>query len=105
MNDIETIINSVETKWLDELHSYSEQCFSMVNVPPHDHFHHLRVWHLAKELVTELSSNGHTFTENYIQNLMIAVYFHDLGMINTIDAKHGLFRSCSKRITLNTVCM
>lgn len=89
MNEIETIIDSVESQWLDELHSYSERCFSTVNVPSHDHLHHLRVWQLAKALVIELSSSGHTFTKNEIQNLIIAVFFHDLGMINTIDTKHG----------------
>lgn len=89
MAGIEKIIQLVENRWLDELFTLSKQSFSTVNVPSHDHLHHLRVWELAKELLIELSENGLAFNEHEIQNLIIAIFFHDLGMINTIDKKHG----------------
>lgn len=63
--------------------------FSSIHLPSHDQWHHLRVWHFAKELVAASEGYGITVTESDIEDLMIAVFFHDQGMSETASKEHG----------------
>ncbi len=90
MNFLIKNINSVESHWLDRLYQYCQTQFSTVKIPSHDDLHHLRVWKLAKELMIELNESGVTFSAKEIEQIIIAIFFHDIGMVETIDKKHGL---------------
>jgi len=58
-------------------------------LPSHDHTHHMRVWSFAKELVRALYAEGCHFSEPKLEQLIIAVFFHDTGFTRTLDASHG----------------
>ncbi|MBN1414370.1 MAG: HD domain-containing protein [Bacteroidales bacterium] len=79
----------VEHKWLQLLYSYIKGLFSNKWLPSHDHTHHLRVWYYAKRLVELLDGQGYVFTEQMLEQLIIAVFFHDTGLTRTLDASHG----------------
>lgn len=83
-------ISEVEARWLDELYSVCRDQFASVKIPSHDDLHHLRVWEIAKELLIELCQSGVEFSVEELEQLIIAVFFHDVGMVETIDKKHGL---------------
>ncbi len=63
--------------------------FSHTWLPSHDHTHHRRVWLFAKELVRALCTEGCHFSESKLEQLIIAVFFHDTGLTQTLDASHG----------------
>ncbi len=84
-----TALENVENYWLDKLYQFSKQLFSQVDIPSHDHDHHLRVWHTAKELIEDLEELGHDFTPAKIEEVITACMLHDIGMIETVDKKHG----------------
>ncbi|MGL1935758.1 MAG: HD domain-containing protein [Fibrobacterales bacterium] len=52
--------------------------------------HHLRVWQRAKDLVIELTLDGKSFTKQEVTNLIIAVFFHDVGLTKTYAKRHGV---------------
>ena len=82
-------IKTVEDYWLDELFQFCADSFSNVKIPSHDQNHHLRVWNLAKELIEDLAEIDHEFTQSEIEEIIIATLLHDIGMIKTVDSKHG----------------
>ncbi len=82
-------IKVVENQWLNKLYQFSEKSFSNVKIPSHDHSHHLRVWNLAKELIEDLSEIDHEFEKSEIEEIIVATLLHDIGMIITVDSKHG----------------
>ncbi len=105
-NGIEKLIQKVENDWLEQLYGISKKSFSTVKVPSHDQLHHLRVWHLAKKLVVELFLDGKSFKEKELRNLIIAVFYHDIGLTETIEKRHGIVsrRFCDEYLsTLNDI--
>jgi len=86
--ELDTLIASVEKKWLKRLIEASGDCFRNVYLPSHDNWHHYRVWEYAKELIKNLSP-AKEFHSDEITNLIIAVFFHDTGMSITTDESHG----------------
>ena len=90
MNSLRATISQVESLWLDPLYQFCQDQFSRVKIPSHDDLHHLRVWKLAKRLMGELDAHGTTFSQAEIEQIIIAIFFHDIGMVETIDTKHGL---------------
>ncbi|MGL1903054.1 MAG: HD domain-containing protein [Fibrobacterales bacterium] len=88
--EIESILDRVEGAWLERLWLYCKEQFSSVSMPSHDQIHHLRVWQRAKELVTELTLDGKVFTRQEITNLIIAIFFHDVGLTKTYAKQHGV---------------
>lgn len=87
--NIERIIEEVEARWLQELYQYVKDLFHEHPLPSHDHTHHFRVWEFSKEIVRHLSFEGFQFTREEVTGLIIAVFFHDAGMIRTLDERHG----------------
>jgi len=90
MLSLAATILKVESTWLTPLYHFCKQQFSTVEIPSHDDLHHLRVWQLAKQLINELAQQGHEFSYAELELLIIAIFFHDTGLIETIDQKHGL---------------
>jgi hypothetical protein len=83
------LIKNTENKWLRPLFDVCCTRFTGVHMPSHDHIHHLRVWNYAKELVLYLHGNGVAVSETDLEQLIVAVFFHDQGMSQTPSAEHG----------------
>ena len=83
------MISNVEQKWLTQLYHNVKSEFSQTWLPSHDHTHHFRVWQYAKNLIEALSQNGFFFSEMKLEQLILAVFFHDIGLTRTLDSSHG----------------
>jgi hypothetical protein len=83
------LIRQVENRWLKLLYNSVEAEFSNTWLPSHDHMHHARVWTFAKELLKALHRKGRRFTMEKLEQLMIAIFFHDTGLTRTLHASHG----------------
>ena len=82
------MINEIEARWLPRLHEACQAHFRGVKLPSHDHRHHLRVWLLAKELLTALAEHD-DISDDLIEGALIAAMFHDVGMSVTRAPQHG----------------
>jgi hypothetical protein len=71
------------------LYDYVEAEFSNTWLPSHDHTHHLRVWTFAKDLVRTLYRHGCPVRKAKLEQLIIAIFFHDTGLTRTLEASHG----------------
>jgi HD superfamily phosphodiesterase len=89
ISDFDHALQLVEQRWLTVLYEHVKKEFSRVWLPSHDHTHHLRVWHQAKELIRLLYMRGCPFDGKDIENLIVAVFFHDTGLTVTLDTSHG----------------
>jgi HD domain len=83
------LILQVEKSWLRPLYEFVKTEFGKTWLPSHDHTHHLRVWAFAKDLVRTLHREGCSFSKAKLEQLIIAVFFHDTGLTRTLDASHG----------------
>jgi len=82
-------IHQAEASWLDELYANAENLFRNSSLPSHDHSHHLRVWNLCKTLLHEVASFNSTIDQALVEGILIAAFFHDLGMVYSIHPDHG----------------
>jgi hypothetical protein len=89
MNDIKVLIKEVENEWLDLLYKQVKSIFKNYPIPSHSEHHHLRVWNYAVKLVEELYKKGTVIESTDLENLIIAVFFHDTGLIQTRGRDHG----------------
>ncbi len=86
---MEKLIRKVETEWLNILYEYNHSAFSSKWLPSHDQTHHHRVWIYVKEILYELYLQGYEFSEHRLGQMMIAVFFHDIGLSVTVGENHG----------------
>lgn len=89
MNGVDEEIRAAEIKLTGVLDNYVQGCFEGVWLPSHDLKHHQRVWFWAKSLLVALAQKGVEFSNEYVEGLMIAAYFHDVGMVKTLAPEHG----------------
>jgi HD superfamily phosphodiesterase len=89
ISNLEKIIHKTEEKWLHVLSECCRKQFSNTHLPSHDQSHHERVWKYAKLLLNQSVKQGNAFSETDIERLIIAVFFHDQGMSDTISKNHG----------------
>jgi len=82
-------IDRAETSWLDELYTNAENLYANTSLPSHDHSHHLRVWNLCKLLLREIATFNSRIDEDLVEGLLIAAFFHDLGMVYSTREDHG----------------
>jgi HD superfamily phosphodiesterase len=87
--DIEIWINRAEASCLDILYSHAALLFKNTPLPSHDHSHHMRVWNISKKLLRELASLKSPLDYTLVEGVLIAVFFHDLGMIYSSREDHG----------------
>jgi len=87
--NIEIWINKAEETWLDELHPHVDELFSTTFLPSHDHTHHRRVWNLCKQVLKGLDHLSKKLTPSLVEALLVAVYFHDVGMVRSTRKDHG----------------
>jgi len=83
-------IREAEERWLLPLLNHCHNLFSEVFLPSHNHLHHYRVWTYAKELMLMLEESGRKISAELPQQLILASFFHDVGLIHTHDEKHGM---------------
>jgi hypothetical protein len=86
---IDIWINRAESKWLNLLSSHAEHLFLRSFLPSHDHTHHHRVWNICKNLLKEISPLNGMLDEAQVEGILIAAWFHDLGMVQSTREDHG----------------
>ena len=86
---MEDMIIETEKKWRDELYGYVGNLFSAYPIPSHDQDHHLRVWMYARDLIRELQHAGKTVSPVETEDLILACFFHDTGLIRDDGPEHG----------------
>jgi hypothetical protein len=72
------------------LHNHAEDLFSTTFLPSHDHTHHRRVWNICKALMIEIATFNPLLDQSLVEGVLIAVYFHDLGMVRSTREEHGI---------------
>jgi HD superfamily phosphodiesterase len=82
-------LDNLESAWLDLLFEHLQSEFSRYRLPSHDHWHHLRVWNFIKSILFHLENCGIVFNLQEIKNLMVAAFFHDVGLTRTVGEWHG----------------
>lgn len=85
----ERLIKNAESKWLVQLQDQCRNVFKEVHLPSHNETHHTRVWLHAKKLLLEMAKKGQPLNEKDIEMLIIAIFFHDTGMSQTLQKDHG----------------
>jgi len=88
-NQLNEKIHNTEARWLSKLFHLTQSHFREVGLPSHNHWHHLRVWGFIKELLVQLNSRGMGYSQDEVDGLIIACFFHDAGMTRTLDEAHG----------------
>jgi HD superfamily phosphodiesterase len=88
-SSLQIIINRAEDTWLSPLYSNAESLFSDEFLPSHDHTHHQRVWNLCKSLLLEISRINSSLDQSLVEGVLIAAFFHDLGMVYSTREDHG----------------
>jgi len=89
-NALNTLITEAEKKWLSPLFQNCRDQFSGTFLPSHDQYHHYRVWYHMKQLLSELVHAGISVNQEMPEMAIIAAFFHDIGMVRTLDESHGL---------------
>lgn len=89
MNQALEILREAETRWYEPLYRHCAGLFSGRFLPSHDHLHHARVWSHTRSLYLELCRAGINFPEHTADSLLVAVFFHDTGLVRTSAEQHG----------------
>jgi hypothetical protein len=82
-------IRDTQARWLNRLFQLNRSYFAATGLPSHNHWHHLRVWGFMKELLGQLDQQGIAYSQDELDGLIIACFFHDAGMASTLDEAHG----------------
>ena len=90
MQTLKQRICKAEEIWLLPLLNHCNNLFSGVFLPSHDHLHHYRVWCNARELMLMMENAGCSVSPELPGKLILAAFFHDTGLINTHNEKHGM---------------
>lgn len=87
---LEQYISEAENKWLNRLYEFIKLSFAQCWLPSHDETHCLRSWFFAKKMFYALDHLNIPISYLDIENALIAIFFHDLGMIESLHTEHGL---------------
>ncbi|MBN1117302.1 MAG: HD domain-containing protein [Bacteroidales bacterium] len=82
-------ITEIENQWLKSVYDYNCAQFQQCWLPSHDNTHHFRVWTFIKGILEQLDREGEKFSKEKIFRLLIAAFFHDIGLTHTLDKSHG----------------
>ncbi|RLD25628.1 MAG: hypothetical protein DRI70_06815, partial [Bacteroidetes bacterium] len=86
---IDIWIAEAEEIWLEKIHTHIKNLFSTVFLPSHDQTHHRRVWNIARSLLKEMALYDAMLDRSLVEGLLIATYFHDVGMVRSAREDHG----------------
>lgn len=87
--ELHTAIFEVERQWKALVRQELKALFSAIWLPSHDIAHHERVWCLAKQLLLMFGKPSCNYPGEFVEALFIGCYFHDTGLIRTLDFSHG----------------
>ena len=82
-------IRQAEDRWLDLLYSNAKRLFRSNTLPSHDHTHHMRVCNLSNTLLREIATFTSGIDGSLAEGVLIAAFFHDLGMVSSTREDHG----------------
>jgi hypothetical protein len=82
-------ISQAESRWLSLLSFHARQLFTGSFLPSHDHTHHQRVWNICKQILREICTLYVRLDESLVEGILIAAWFHDLGMVQSTRKDHG----------------
>lgn len=82
-------INRAEGLWLKPIENHITSLFSGTFLPSHDQTHHRRVWHLSRQLIREIGKHNQHIDYQTVEGILIASWFHDVGLIHSTDENHG----------------
>lgn len=88
MTQLKSIISETETKYLKRLEEFFLVHYPSGHLVSHGLDHHNRVWSFAKELIRS-EKEVSQFTSQFVDNLIVACYLHDIGMAKEIGFRHG----------------
>lgn len=86
---MDTWINQAEEDWLAALYAYAREVYRSSFLPSHDHSHHLRVWNISKQVLKEIAIQNSSLSPALVEGVLIAAFFHDLGMAQSTREDHG----------------
>lgn len=101
MEELLNRIHQVEVNHLHKLHASLNRIFRDVSLPSHDLNHHVRVWLFCRGLLVELHKAGLEIPTELIENAIIACFYHDTGLTQTLDEQHGSQSAQLCRLYLN----
>lgn len=81
--DYQEKINKLEQKWIKDLIHFNSMHFKQAVLFSHNESHHIRVWHICKELIRSVQN------EINIESLFFAAFFHDSGLVLNNGFNHG----------------
>ena len=87
---IDIWINRAEGVWLKSIENHITALFSGTFLPSHDHTHHRRVWHISRQLIREIGKRNDHMDYQTVEGILIASWFHDVGLIHSTDENHGV---------------
>jgi HD superfamily phosphodiesterase len=91
--NLEGRIESAEKKYRQILEEFFLKKWGDTRLFSHDIDHHRRVWHYARELLSETGRNKKIRITFSPDKLLIACYLHDLGMTIDQGDRHGVYSS------------
>jgi HD superfamily phosphodiesterase len=97
-------ISDTESKYLKRLEEFFSGHYPSGHLVSHGLDHHRRVWSYAKELLQNEKEDSQ-FTPQFVANLIVACFLHDIGMAKDIGFRHGLLSSKYCRDFLGMVSM
>jgi hypothetical protein len=80
---------AIEDSLKTEIESYFLSIYPEDHLYSHGLGHHRRVWQYAKEILYGINHQYRDWNSILFENLMIACYFHDIGMAINQDPGHG----------------
>ena len=80
---------TAEEKYFDRFYAACKVIFDSCHIPSHDHTHHVRVWAYCKQLLKHAVRFGCSFSDDFIEALLAAALFHDVGLSKITDERHG----------------
>jgi HD superfamily phosphodiesterase len=93
-----------EDKWGKPIHQYLSALFNKKWLPSHDIAHHTRVWQNACEICNAIELKYPVQDAQFYEKLIIACFFHDVGLLNDSSETHGKSsrKICEKFLHLHT---
>jgi hypothetical protein len=83
-------IGTSERKYRILLEFFFKEIFDSSFLPSHGIDHHRRVWNYAKEILQHYNNFSFDLDQSLTDNLIVACYLHDTGMLVDTGLSHGL---------------
>jgi HD superfamily phosphodiesterase len=83
-------IESAELQFRQVLEEFFISVYDEKSLPSHGIDHHRRVWNNAKEILSVSHNKNKILSSDFISNLIIASYLHDIGMSVDSGFRHGI---------------